>query len=198
MPTDPPATPRKMLPPPITTATCTPMFTTSAISCTMRTMVARLMPNASSPISASPDSLSRMRLWAGWAGMGAGLLGANGCECNGANGPTAARERSPGRPSSQGRLSGLLGGGDLGSHFGGEVVGLLLDAFAHHVQGETLHGGVGGLEHLFDRLLVVLHERLVQQRDFLEVLLDRAFDHLGGDVGRLARLGSLGGGDVAL
>ncbi len=58
---------------------------------------------------------------------------------------------------------------------------LLLDAFAHHVQRETLHGGVGGLEHLLDGLLVVLHERLVEQRDFLQVLLHRAFDHLGDD-----------------
>ena len=35
---------------------------TSAISSTMRTMVARLMPNASSPIRASPDSFNKMRL----------------------------------------------------------------------------------------------------------------------------------------
>ena len=33
----------------------------------MRTMVARLMPKASSPIKASPDSLSKMRLKAGLA-----------------------------------------------------------------------------------------------------------------------------------
>jgi hypothetical protein len=35
---------------------------------------ARLMPNASSPIKASPDSLSRMRLWAGRARVMRGLL----------------------------------------------------------------------------------------------------------------------------
>jgi len=79
MPTEPPATPRKMFPPPITTATCTPMFTTSATSSTMRTMVARLMPKASSPISASPDSFNKMRLWAGrvWS-MGISLNVAGG------------------------------------------------------------------------------------------------------------------------
>ena len=75
MPTEPPATPRKMLPPPMTTATCTPIFTTSATSPTIRTMVARLMPNASSPIRDSPDSFNKMRLWAGRStGMGR-LLG---------------------------------------------------------------------------------------------------------------------------
>src|SRR3954469_11381082 len=198
MPTAPPATPRKMLPPPMTTATSTPMRTTSATSSTIRTMVARLIPKASSPMSASPDSLSRMRLWAGWAGMGTGLLEAMGPEFNGLLVETAAREPSPGRPSCAGRSSGLLGGGHLGCHFGGEVVGLLLDALAHDVQRESLHLRVGGLQHLFDRLLVVLHERLVQQRDFLQVLLDRTLDHPGGDVGRLAGFGGLGGGDIAL
>ena len=34
----------------------------SATSSTMRTMVSRLIPNWSSPINASPDSLSKMRL----------------------------------------------------------------------------------------------------------------------------------------
>ena len=44
MPTEPPATPRKMLPPPMTTATSKPSCVTSCTSRTMRTMVARLMP----------------------------------------------------------------------------------------------------------------------------------------------------------
>jgi hypothetical protein len=44
MPTDPPATPRKMLPPPMTTATSQPVRVTCCTSRTMRTMVARLMP----------------------------------------------------------------------------------------------------------------------------------------------------------
>jgi hypothetical protein len=62
MPTEPPATPRKMLPPPMTIATSQPSWVTSCTSRTIRTMVARLMPYASSPIKASPESLSRMRL----------------------------------------------------------------------------------------------------------------------------------------
>jgi hypothetical protein len=51
-----------MLPPPITTASSTPSATTSPMSATMRSMVWRLMPKASLPIRASPDSFSRTRL----------------------------------------------------------------------------------------------------------------------------------------
>ena len=40
----------------------------------MRTMVARLMPKASSPISASPDSFNKIRLCAGRASDMNGLL----------------------------------------------------------------------------------------------------------------------------
>ena len=54
-------TPRKMLPPPITTAICTPAFTTSPISEAMRTRVGGWMPYFPSAIRASPDSLRRMR-----------------------------------------------------------------------------------------------------------------------------------------
>eukprot|EP00042_Codosiga_hollandica_P002739 m.12180 g.12180 ORF g.12180 m.12180 type:complete len:537 (-) comp17340_c0_seq1:210-1820(-) len=43
-----------------------------------------------------------------------------------------------------------------------------------------------------------LHEDLVQQRDFLQELLHRAFDHLGDDVGGLAGFGGLLGGNAAL
>ena len=56
-----PAMPRKMLPPPMTTPTCTPIRLTSAISPTMRDTTSRLMPYASSPIRASPESFNRMR-----------------------------------------------------------------------------------------------------------------------------------------
>src|SRR6185295_3082636 len=50
---------------PMTTPISTPKLEISAISATMLSMVARLMPNASSPIKASPESLSRMRLYFG-------------------------------------------------------------------------------------------------------------------------------------
>src|SRR5688572_1523555 len=54
-----------MLPPPITTPSSTPRRDTWAISATIVSMVWRLMPNGSSPISASPESLSRIRLYFG-------------------------------------------------------------------------------------------------------------------------------------
>src|SRR5687768_15353768 len=65
MPAAPGATPRKMLPPPITTPSSTPRRDTCASSATIASIVWRLMPKGSSPISASPESLSRMRLYLG-------------------------------------------------------------------------------------------------------------------------------------
>src|SRR3546814_11768579 len=63
MPCAPGATPRKIFPPPMTIASSTPSVATSATSSVMRSMVERLIPNASSPISASPESLRRTRLY---------------------------------------------------------------------------------------------------------------------------------------
>src|SRR5882672_5964082 len=65
MPAVPGDTPRKMLPPPITTPISTPRRETCAISATMVSMVWRLMPKGSSPIRASPDSLRRILLYLG-------------------------------------------------------------------------------------------------------------------------------------
>src|SRR5688572_197229 len=65
MPAAPGATPRKMLPPPITTPSSTPRRDTWAISATIASIVWRLMPKGSSPIKASPESLRRMRLYFG-------------------------------------------------------------------------------------------------------------------------------------
>src|SRR5918999_4108080 len=65
MPAAPGATPRKMLPPPITTPSSTPRRDTWASSATIASIVWRLMPNGSSPIKASPESLRRMRLYFG-------------------------------------------------------------------------------------------------------------------------------------
>src|SRR3954471_17463462 len=65
MPAAPGATPRKMLPPPMTAPISTPRRDTCATSSTMASIVARLMPYGSSPIRASPDSLSRIRLYFG-------------------------------------------------------------------------------------------------------------------------------------
>ena len=85
----------------------------------------------------------------------------------------------------------LLGSGNLRGHFGSEVVRTLFDAFADHEQRKLLHRRACGLQHLFDRLLVVLNERLVQQRDLLQVFLNATVDHLRDDLSRLARFRSL-------
>src|SRR2546421_3308177 len=65
MPAAPGATPRKMLPPPITMPISTPRRDTCATSATIASIVWRLMPKGSSPIRASPDSLSRILLYFG-------------------------------------------------------------------------------------------------------------------------------------
>src|SRR5882672_1068475 len=74
IPAAPGATPRKILPPPITTAISSPSAATWPISPTMRSMVARLIPKGSSPMRASPLSLSRMRLYLAVAVISLGRL----------------------------------------------------------------------------------------------------------------------------
>src|SRR5215469_14283624 len=155
-----------MFPPPITTATWTPAFTTSPISAAMRSSVGGWIPYFPSPIRASPESLRRMRRYR--RGVGAVTFDrfypAPGGGSNEAL-PT------PGLGLATRLVDGL---GDLG----GEVLLLLLDALAHLVPGEPADGDVlpdlrDGLgHHLVDLLLVVLHERLVHETDGLVVLLD--------------------------
>src|SRR6187551_1351559 len=58
------ASPRNRLPPPMTTPTSTPSACTSPISRAICVAVVGSMPKGCSPISASPDSLRRTRLYA--------------------------------------------------------------------------------------------------------------------------------------
>src|SRR5579859_6996091 len=57
------ARPRNRLPPPMTTATCTPSPWMSAMSRAICAVTAGSMPNCCSPMRASPDSFSRTRLY---------------------------------------------------------------------------------------------------------------------------------------
>src|SRR5580704_10287496 len=57
------ATPRKILPPPTTRPTCTPVAATAATSPASSLTRAASIPKAAPPASASPLSLSRMRLY---------------------------------------------------------------------------------------------------------------------------------------
>src|SRR5580765_4496416 len=162
MPSAPGASPRKMLPPPITTPISTPRRETCATSETMFRMVCRLMPYGSSPIRASPESLRRILLYFG------------------VNAPPSVR------------LPGL------GHDLGGEVGGLLLDPFTNDEEGISVDLRLLGCEHFLHRLLVVLHERLAHERNLAQELVQRALDHLGRDLGGLARFLRPGELDLAL
>jgi len=80
----------------------------------------------------------------------------------------------------------LLCSSNLRCHFCRKVVGTLFDALAHHKHRECFDRGARGLQHLLNALLVVLHERLIEQRHFLQVFLHAAIHHLGDDFSRLA------------
>src|SRR5260221_7501649 len=137
MPAAPGATPRKMLPPPITVAISTPRRATWAISATMPSMVWRLMPNGSSPIRASPESLSRTRLYFGVTAIPFSVDG-------------------------------------------------FRDALADHQEGVGVDSRFLRAQQLLYRLLVVLDERLAEQRDLAEEFVERALDHPGDDVRRFS------------
>ena len=57
--------PRKIFPPPTTMAISTPLLAAAAISLAYWRVVSMFMPYSSSPINASPDSLSKSRLYFG-------------------------------------------------------------------------------------------------------------------------------------
>src|SRR5690242_17110824 len=148
-----------MLPPPITTAISSPSAATCAISPTMRSMVARLIPNESSPIRASPLSLSRMRLYFAVAAISAF------CRVPCVFIAVSARAIFRSRP-----------------------VALFLHPCANHVQDETRDRSAPRLEQRLDGLLParVLDEGLTGQRHLLQEFLHASFDHFLHDVGGLA------------
>src|SRR5690606_39190205 len=117
-----------MLPPPITMANSTPSAATSATSSVMRRMVVRLMPKASSPISASPESFRRTRLYDLVVVMSEDPGGNNERSLHDTAGPRAWR--AAGCPGRNGE-SGLAGGS---CNFRGEVFRAFLDALSDNVQ----------------------------------------------------------------
>src|SRR4051794_24107256 len=118
-------------------------------------------------MSASPLSLSSIRLYAGLSAMwSAGLR----------------------------VLAGLFG---LGHYFRDKIVLALLQAFADNIQVERPRARTFALQQLLDGLFVVFHERLAKQRHFLQEFLYAALDHFFDDVRRLAGLSSLSGSDIA-
>src|SRR5579872_5059863 len=122
------AAPRNMLPPPTTSATCTPSFTAAMISVARWATTSGEMPRGSAPANNPPDSFSTTRCQLGCSTPASGVRVIRG--------------------------SGLA---DL-------------------KPGEAGDGDAGLGQHLLDRGLVVLHERLLEQRDFLEVGVQPALD----------------------
>src|SRR5437762_11559105 len=193
MPAAPGATPRKMLPPPMTTAICTPSRTTSAISATMRSIVSRLMPYASSPVSASPDSLSKMRRYAGCAAtVGTAASGAATVGALFGGLMTYSRlfdvERSLFKEDA--RVYTKPSGARHRRHLGGKIILSLFDALADDKQ----HEAVDLCALRFDKiayclLTVAFDERLREKRHLGDILGDRTLDHFLDDVRGLARFG---------
>src|SRR6266511_2570104 len=93
-----------MFPPPTTIATSTPVDCTSTISAASASIVGRSIPNSRSPMSASPETLSRMRLNTGASAPArAGLvLGTVIRRARSARtrAPRRLRRRAPASPSS--------------------------------------------------------------------------------------------------
>ena len=74
--------------------------------------------------------------------------------------PLRAKSEGPVRGTCE--LSRALGRSDLGGNFSSEIVDLLLNALAHHIQSESFDLSGLGFEHLFDRLFVILNKRFVE------------------------------------
>src|SRR5438876_5771046 len=185
MPAAPGATPRKILPPPITTATCTPSRTISPISATMRSITSRLMPYGSPPMSASPDSLSRTRLYAGSARTAAAAVG------NVATIGAVMAVRSGSVYLELKASEAALGCLGHCRNLRRKIIPFLVDALADDVQLEPRYGCAFALEVFLDRQVGILDKRLTEQRHLGQELVDLPVDHLGDDVRRLSRLGGL-------
>src|SRR3954447_19550483 len=147
--------PRNMLPPPTTTATCPPLRTTSAICRAMVATVVGSMPSDSPPANASPESLSSTRLQRGAspersAGEGATVTGSSsgadwGSERAAVGGSAVRslpRAKGPSRPTERPLLT--------------DIRRRLVSGAADLEAGEALDADASRVEHLLDRLLVVL------------------------------------------
>src|SRR5581483_7944381 len=166
-------TPRKMFPPPMTMTICTPALCTATISSAIPARVSASMPVRRPPISASPESFRRMRLYFGFE-------------------PSVIRAEfiSPSldvRHHFRGEVVRLL-------------LDPLAELVAHETRyGECAARFLAGaLPVVGDALLVVADVRLLEQAGLAVELLQLSGDHLLDDVGRLARLLRLIARDLAL
>src|SRR5437763_3445505 len=195
--------PRNMFPPPTTAATWTPSLTTATTSLAMRCTTVGEMPSGSSPENASPDSLTTTRRHgrcarsfrlSPWAASTGGWPLATGALPPPAGAPSRTAEPSTrGAPSP---LSALLSTRPPPwlSVRQGRPSACLADLEA----GERPYRGALLAEHLLDRLLGLLDERLLDERDVLEERAQPALDNLGNRLLRLALIPGDLFGDAAL
>src|SRR5579863_441357 len=176
MPLSAPSSPRKKLPPPTTTATCTPSLAAALRSPARRRMVGACRPWESGPIRASPESLTTTRL-----NSGCGAFAMTAPPVN-----RAARRRAilrhkkaaPRAASWIARPSGLFY--------------RFLDAFAERVADESLDRDrtadrpFGLPDRLGDGLGRIMDVRLIEEADLPVEGLEAGFDNLLDDVRGLA------------
>src|SRR4026207_1617037 len=75
---------------------------------------------------------------------------------------------------------------------------VLLDVLTDDIEREACYRGFARLEQMLHALLVVLDERLAEQRNFLQEFLYRSFHYLFDDVRGFAGFRGLGSSDGAL
>src|SRR5450759_768182 len=192
-----PAMPRKMLPPPTTTATSMPAAWTTPICSAMRSRTLGSMPYPASPMSASPESLSRTRLNV----MGTKTLSRR-MTCAGPAKRGAAwgtvRHSKRGGPGWDRLVSGVVASATAGLGRG-TVIGLAEDPAREPDDRQRRTDGLGDLgEELRHGLVRVLHEGLLHEADLFVVLLQAAIGDLGLDGRGLACLGGLSHVDALL
>src|SRR4051794_16877285 len=182
--------PRKKLPPPMTTATCVPLATTSA-SCSAIPRTTSASTPTLPPPKVSPESLRRTRWYplpsAGWKAVGAdsgGVVSVNASSLvRGGLSDPAARTNGPAPGGERGRSSCAVPSG-------------LADLEA----GEPLHGQAGVVGNLLDRALRLGDRRLLEQDEVLVEGVDPTLDDLGDRLLGLALLlrGLLGDATLGL
>src|SRR5271170_1124752 len=185
MPLSAPWSPRKKLPPPTTTATCTPSSAAAFRSPAMRCTVGACRPCVSGPISASPESLTTTRL-----NKGFGDFVVIGALLEPSIAPPAAAP-SPVRQSFA--IKKAAPRGPLGEFV--RPSGLfrrLLDAFAQRVADKAGDGDrradrfLGLFDRLSDGLGGIVDISLIEEADLLIKGLQPRFDNLLEHVRRLA------------
>src|SRR5690349_8723760 len=182
--------PRNMFPPPTTAATCTPSSTTATISRAMRWTTLGEMPSGSSPEKASPDSLTTTRRH-GLCTQSAVDAGSLPVAVSAPSavvwpllvGAAPALTAEPVTRAAPSPVSGLFSTRRPPPvSRSGKPPACLADLESR----KRLDRDALLAEHLLDRLLGFLDERLIDERDFFEERAQPTLDDLGDRLLRLA------------